>query len=100
MQRVACVASQGRYSITYSAAAVRALSETLPVKIAMAAHAFIEGPLAENPRRVGKQLNEPFYPAYSARRGEYRIVYQIDDDQVLVEVVTVKRRSDVYKFNN
>ncbi len=88
-----------RYTITYSARAIKALSETLPSKIASAAFAFIEGPLADNPYRVGKQLNEPFYPAYSARRGEYRIIYQIDEDQILVEIVNVNRRSDVYKFN-
>ncbi len=66
----------------------------------MAAYAFIEGPLAENPRRVGRQLNEPFFPAYTARRGEYRIIYQIDEDQILIEIVNVNRRADVYKFND
>lgn len=89
--------SRKLYKITYSARAVRALSETLPLKIAEAAFAFIEGPLAENPYRVGKQLNEPFFPAHSARRGEYRIIYQIDEDQVLIEIINVSRRSDVYK---
>ena len=88
-----------RYEITYSASARRALTEKLPVKIAAAAFAFIEGPLAENPFRVGKQLNEPFYPAYSARRGEYRIIYIIDDDQILIEIVNISSRADVYRSN-
>lgn len=92
------MSSRKPFTITYSARAVKALSETLPRKIAEAAFAFIEGPLAENPYRVGKQLNEPFFPAYSARRGEYRIIYQIDEDQVLIEIINVNRRSDVFKF--
>ena len=79
---------------------MRALTEKLPPKIAMAAYAFIEGPLAENPYRVGKQLNEPFYPMYSARRGEYRILYFIDEDQVYIEIAHVASRAAAYRFNN
>ncbi len=34
--------------------------------------------LHENPHRVGKPLREPLAPLYSARRGEYRIIYRIE----------------------
>jgi len=33
-------------------------------------------------------------PARSARRGEYRVSYVIDDGRVIVEVVTVQYRRD------
>jgi mRNA interferase RelE/StbE len=85
------------YRVTYSASARRALTTTLPEKIATAAFEFIEGALAENPRRVGKQLREPLFPLYSARRGEYRVVYDIVDDEIRIDIVAVAHRRDVYR---
>ncbi|MCU1410849.1 MAG: plasmid stabilization protein [Rhodoglobus sp.] len=85
------------YRIRFSARAERALSEHLPEKVAAAAFEFITGPLAENPHRVGKQLREPLYPLYSARRGEYRVVYEILEVEVVVQVVSVAHRREVYR---
>ncbi|HWH26437.1 MAG TPA: type II toxin-antitoxin system RelE/ParE family toxin [Pseudolysinimonas sp.] len=85
------------YRIRYSAAAKRALTEKLPEKIATAAFEFIEGPLAENPRRLGKQLGPSLYPLFSARRGEYRVIYDIVDDEVRIDVVTIAHRRDAYR---
>ena len=61
--------SEQRYSVEYTKAARRALTSGLPEKVAAAAFEFITGALAENPKRLGKQLREPLYPFYSARRG-------------------------------
>jgi mRNA interferase RelE/StbE len=36
-------------------------------------------------------------PAWSARRGEYRVIYLIDDGRVVVEVVTIVHRRDAYR---
>jgi mRNA-degrading endonuclease RelE of RelBE toxin-antitoxin system len=77
--------------------AVRALVETLPPKVAAAAYAFVTGPLLENPRRVGKPLEAPLAPAWSARRGSYRILYLIDDESRTVKVTAVRHRSDAYR---
>lgn len=87
----------GPYSVTLLPRARRALTETIPVKYVSVIMAFIEGPLRENPYRVGKLLAEPLAPAYSARRGPYRIVYYIHDDQVLIEVVQIAHRAVVYR---
>jgi mRNA interferase RelE/StbE len=38
----------------------------------------IDGPLAANPHRVGKALDEPFDGYHSARRGTYRIIYRVN----------------------
>lgn len=86
-----------KYTIILSKLARRALAEELPLRIVEAVVAFINGPLAENPYRVGKQLLEPLFPMFSARRGEYRILYFIDEDQVFVEVVQIEHRSVVYR---
>lgn len=85
------------YRIRFSASAERALSTGLPEKVAAAAFEFIVGALAENPHRVGKQLHEPLFPLYSARRGEYRVIYEILEVEVVVQVVSVAHRRDVYR---
>lgn len=85
------------HPVRLSAQARCALSYDLPESVAVACFEFIYGPLAENPRRVGKQLREPLHPLYSARRGEFRVVYDILPAEVLVEVVTIRHRRDVYR---
>ena len=80
------------YEIVFTRSAKRALAEELPESVATAAFEFIVGPLAENPQRVGKRLREPLAPLSSARRGQYRVLYLIDDDRVVVQVVTVSHR--------
>jgi mRNA-degrading endonuclease RelE of RelBE toxin-antitoxin system len=69
----------------------------LPESVAAAVLEFVYGALAENPHRVGKPLREPFEGSYSARRGEYRVVYEIDDGRVVVTLLTVDHRRDVYR---
>jgi mRNA interferase RelE/StbE len=85
------------YRIEVSPSAARALEVELPEKIAVAVIEFIYGPLAENPQRVGKQLEPPLYPRYSARRGEYRVLYDILDEAVVVRVIVIGHRRDAYR---
>jgi mRNA interferase RelE/StbE len=54
------------------------------------------GKLSENPRPVGaEKLSGSDH--YRIRQGQYRIVYSIFDDILLVEVVKVGHRRDVYR---
>jgi len=69
----------------------------LPEFIAAAAWEFIQGPLAENPRRMGKPLKGDLSGFWSARRGEYRVVYEIDDDVVTVIILRIGHRRDIYR---
>lgn len=85
-----------RYEIVFTRAARRALERDLPEKVAAAAFAFIVGALADNPRRVGKPLREPLAPLYSARRGEYRVIYRIVEARLVIEVVSIAHRRDAY----
>jgi prevent-host-death family protein len=57
---------------------------------------FVVGPLLDNPHRVGKQLQPPLADRYIARRGTYRVIYRIDDQQETVTVLTIPHRSDAY----
>lgn len=55
------------------------------------------GPLVEMPRRVGHPLQRELEGLWSARRGPYRIVYEIDDDQAQVVVLRIDHQADVYQ---
>jgi len=86
-----------RYRLRIARPAARALSELLPEKVAVAAYEFITGPLLDDPHRVGKPLDPPMAPAWTARRGTYRILYVVDDSHRIVEVTAVRHRSDAYR---
>jgi len=72
------------------------LAETLPEQIAAAVWEFVSGPLVEYPHRVGKPLRFALEGFFSARRGQYRVIYRIVEDEVVVEVVKISHRSDTY----
>jgi len=84
------------YEVRISARAERDLVR-LPEKIGAACVEFIFGALAEQPHRVGGALSGPFVGLRSARRGSYRIVYRIDDDERRVDVAHIDHRGDVYR---
>ena len=52
--------------------------------------------LAEDPRPPGCQKLSG-RDRYRIRQGSYRIVYSIEDDRLIVYVVKVGHRSDVYR---
>ena len=85
------------FSVELTKAAKNALTNLLPESIAVACWEFIRGPLSENPHRVGKPLRDRLEGRYSARRGEFRVVYQIFDDRVVVRVIQIAHRRDVYR---
>jgi mRNA interferase RelE/StbE len=52
--------------------------------------------LADNPRPYGyKKLKGE--DAYRIRVGDYRVIYEIDDGKIIVTVVLVGHRKDIYK---
>lgn len=84
------------YQITWSPTARRDLTK-LPEKVAIAAIEFLYGPAADDPHRTGAPLKLGLEGLHSARRGDHRILYAIDDDDHVVRVVTIEHRSDVYR---
>lgn len=86
------------YQLRITGPAARALAGRLPEKIAAAVYEFLTTVLVNNPQRLGKQLLRPPYAGtWSARRGAYRVLYEIDDEQRLVTVTVVEHRGDVYQ---
>ncbi len=91
------MADDGRYEIIFASSVRRALAEELPAAVAFAVFELIDGPLADNPRRVGAPLVAPFEGLHRARRGEYRIRYRIDEEHHRVVVLDVSHRRDAYR---
>lgn len=87
----------GRYEVRVQPAARRALAERLPEAVAAAVLDFLDGPLAENPLRVGKPLAGPSAGCLGARRGTYRVIYLVDLDRRTVQVLDTDHRSTVYR---
>ena len=53
--------------------------------------------IAEAPHRAGKPLRLELQGLWSARRGTYRVIYRINDEHRLLQIVTIDHRSDVYR---
>ncbi len=84
------------YQLVAAATAERSLAR-LPEAVAAAIVEFMVGPLVEAPRRVGHPLQRELAGLWSARRGSYRVVYEIDDGAGEVRVLRIDHRSDVYR---
>lgn len=85
------------YALETTPTVRRMLTERLPETVAAAAFEFMTGPLLENPYRVGKRLQPPLDDRFSAWRGTYRVIYRVDDKRMVVTVVDVNHRRDVYR---
>ncbi|MGQ0623983.1 MAG: type II toxin-antitoxin system RelE family toxin [Sporichthyaceae bacterium] len=84
------------YRVEWTPMAKRDLGR-LPEMIATAVVEFIYGALSENPRRLGHELHLEFTGFHSARRGDFRVVYAIEDKPPRVVVAAVSHRSDAYR---
>lgn len=84
------------YRIEWAGPAARSLNR-IPEKAAIAAVEFIYGPLADDPHRVGRRLRLELEGLHVARRGDYRIVYCVDDARRVVVIEAIAHRADVYR---
>lgn len=58
---------------------------------------FIFGGLAGDPRRRGKPLQRELAGRWATRRGDFRIVYRLDEDKKTMYVLKIGHRSQVYR---
>lgn len=86
----------GRFELRLAPSAERTL-QRLPESVAAAIVEFATGPLLEEPFRVGKQLRRELAGYHVARRGDYRVIYRIDETAVAVRVVRIDHRADIYR---
>lgn len=85
-----------RFELRMAASAERAL-DRLPTKAAAAIVEFALGPLLQQPHRVGKPLSGKQAGRWSTRRGPYRLIYEIDEENRVVRVLHAAHRADVYR---
>jgi mRNA interferase RelE/StbE len=84
------------YEVILSPTARRDM-DGVPPRVVPAIVEFVYGDLAAFPQRVGKPLERELAGSYSARRGSYRILYDLDDSNNQVSVLRVAHRGDVYR---
>ncbi|MDR2974358.1 MAG: type II toxin-antitoxin system RelE/ParE family toxin, partial [Propionibacteriaceae bacterium] len=75
-----------------------ATSIACPQRILSAVIEFTFGPLTDNPQCVGKPLRFDLFGLWSARRGSYRVLHEIDDTTTTVHVIRVSHRAEVYRL--
>ena len=82
------------YSILFTKSAAKELG-SVPAKDRQRIVAKI-GALADNPRPVGvEKLSGD--DKYRIRQGDYRILYEIVDEELIVTVVRIGNRREVYR---
>ena len=84
------------YHAVLTASALRSL-RSVPSRVAEPLVAFIFGSLASDPRRRGKPLQRELAGRWAARRGDYRIVYRLDEDTMTMYVLKIGHRAHVYR---
>ena len=83
-----------KYSIKYTKEAKKKI-EKLDKSIRLVIKKVIES-LSSNPYK-GKPLSYELAGLYSLRTSDYRIIYRIKEKQLIIIVVTVGHRREIYK---
>ena len=87
-----------KYNVMYTRTAVKQLKK-IDRKIASLILAYIEEKLVdcENPRLYGKALRGDMNDKWRYRVGDYRILAKIEDKDIVITVVEVGHRRDIYR---
>lgn len=84
------------WRVELTSPAVRDLGR-IPPRYATAIVEFLTTVLPTNPPRVGKPLHNELVGLHSARRGDYRVLYRIDQDRHVAFVVRIDHRGRIYR---
>jgi mRNA-degrading endonuclease RelE of RelBE toxin-antitoxin system len=71
--------------------------DRLPARVRSAALAAVRGQIREQPYRLGERLVAELAGLLLARRGDYRIIYSIDDSAKIVIVHRIQHRGSGYR---
>jgi len=88
---------RARYELVLARKPSRVLAEELPESVATAVIEFLTSTLVQNPRRAGKPLRNELAGLWAARRGTYRVIYEIDQRRREVNVLRIEHRRDAYR---
>jgi mRNA interferase RelE/StbE len=84
------------FAVDWRSAARRSMN-SLPYKVVDAVLEFIYADLVENPHQRGHALRDELEGLHTGRRGDFRVIYRIDDDANVVTIEFVLARSDNYR---
>lgn len=84
------------YRIEWAPSGKRDLAK-LPEKVATAVVEFIYGGLADNPHRAGCELHLELTKLHAARRGDFRVIFRIQDPGRCITITAIDHRADVYR---
>ena len=89
------------YSVIISPAAEKTIAK-LDKPVQQRIQKYLKDKLigCENPRKYGKVLEGDLKNFWRYRVGDYRLVAEIQDDKILILIVDVDKRNDVYKKKN
>ncbi|MDK6863461.1 MULTISPECIES: type II toxin-antitoxin system RelE family toxin [Nosocomiicoccus] len=87
-----------KYQVIYSKRAVKELKK-LDKSQSKLLISWIEKNLknTENPRKHGKNLKGVLNEYWRYRVGKYRIISIIDDNKIIINIISVGHRSNIYK---
>lgn len=84
------------YRAVLAGSALRSL-QSVPPRIAEPLVAFIFGGLAADPRHRGKPLHAELEGFWTARRGDFRVVYRLDETTKTMIVLKIAHRANAYR---
>ena len=85
------------WDVGFADSALRGL-DRLPVKVARAVVEFATFTLPANPLRMSHLLQREFEGLHFARRGDYRILFSLDEASGMLTIVRVSHRRDAYRL--
>lgn len=85
-----------KWNVEIAPSAIRGL-DRLPPRVASAIVEFVTATLPTNPERMSKALRGEFDGLRSARRGDYRVLFWLDEVATSFTVVRIAHRADVYR---
>lgn len=85
----------GRYQVVFTRSARKEL-ERLPTVIADRVLTRVQA-LATNPRPRGCRLLSGADSLWRIRIGDYRVLYEIQDEGEMVDILAIRHRGDAYR---
>ena len=83
------------YEITFSKKADKALRR-MPRNTALTIGKKIRE-LAKDPNRMRNVKTITKHPGYRLRVGDWRIIYTVNENELLIHIINIKTRGEVYK---
>lgn len=85
------------FNVQYAQSVLNKDISKLPQNIKVTIKEAIEARLMTHPIHFGKPLRYSLSGLRSLRVGDYRIIYSVDQEDLMVSIVSIAHRKDVYE---